>query len=243
MGPTAMLGVIVVLVVFAVLALLLGFSRWLAGRPWAAAGNVAVAVVLVLVAHRFWPAVVNLDTYETMPANAMVAQVYSERTGPRAYRVTVTRLPSGRMQVFEVSGDEWQLDARTLGWTARAARLGLQPGYRFERLSARYRRATDAADAGTPPASPPSSFGLSDGDEIGEDVWAQARTGTRWENDARPSHAQSPWRPLAHEARYDLWLSRGSGGSVPTLDARPANEAAEKAMLYTRANNNVRTQG
>src|SRR6185369_4724481 len=79
-----------------------------------------------------------LRTYERLlPRKALVAQVYCERAGTRGYRVTLTRMPNGRMQVFEMAGDEWQLDARTLVWRGRAAELGLQSGYRLDRLTAR----------------------------------------------------------------------------------------------------------
>ncbi|HEX9207885.1 MAG TPA: hypothetical protein VF851_06590 [Steroidobacteraceae bacterium] len=239
-----MLEAIAVLVVFGLIALLLGLSRWLARRHWAAAGNVAIALLLFFVAHRYWPAAAHLRTYEDMPAHAMIAQVYCERTGPRAYRVTLTRLPEGRMQVYEMTGDEWRLDARTLAWKGRAAQLGLRASYRLDRLSARYLTSapTDGADPAVP-APPPASYALSDADEPGEDVWAQARTATRWEDSVVASHAYGPWRRLADGARYDVWMSRDPRQGPVRIDARPGNEAAAKAMLYTRPNDNVRTQG
>jgi hypothetical protein len=245
-----MLGVIALLVVFGLLALLLSFSRWLAHRPWAAAGNLAVAVLLLLLAHRLWPPVLHLATYETLRPQALVAQLQCERTGPSAYRVTLTRLPAGQMQVFEMAGDEWRLDVRTLLWTGHAARLGLSPRFRLDRLSGRHLRTTPAADApGDPPPAPdvtlplPASFALSDEDEPGEDVWAQARTASRWKAHIQAERAYGPWRPLADGARYDVFLKRGpDAGAPPALEARPANEAAVKAMRYTRGVN-VRTQG
>jgi hypothetical protein len=238
------LGAIVVLVAFGLVALLLGLSRWLARRHWAAAGNVAIALLLLFVAHRYWPAAMHLRTYEDLPANAMIAQVYCERTGPRAWRVTLTRLPDGRMQVFEMSGDEWRIDARTLVWKGRAAQLGLRSGYRLDRLSARYLKSEPVAGADPAlPTPPPAGFDLSDADEPGEDIWAQARTGTRWGNAIDASHAYGPWRRLADGTRYDVWMTRDRRTGAIAIDARPGNEAASQAMLYTRAHNNVRTQG
>jgi len=235
---------IVVLVVFALVALLLGLSRWLARRHWAAAGNVAIALLLLFIAHRYWPAAMHLRTYEPLPSNAMIAQVYCERTGPRAYRVTLTRLPDGRMQVYEMAGDEWRVDARTLVWRGRAAQLGLQPGFRLDRLSARYLSSGpgDGADPAVP-VPPPAGYDLSDADEPGEDVWAQARTATRWEHALDADHAYGQWRRLADGARYDVWITRDRRSGRIAIDAQPGNEAATQVMLYTPANNNVRTQG
>lgn len=236
-----MLGVIAVCVLFGLLALLLGFSRWLAHRPWAAAGNLAVAIVLLLAAHRLWPPVLHLQSYQAMPSRALVAQVHSERTGPRAYRVTLTRLPAGDMQVFEMSGEEWRLDARTLVWTGRASQLGLPASFRLERLSGRYLRTEAPADsppakaAAAPPAPVlPASFALSDPDEPGEDVWAQARTDTGWQAHIDARHAYGPWLPLADGARFDVSLVHAPGSPEALLESKPANEAAAKAMRYTQ---------
>jgi hypothetical protein len=243
-----MLGVIAVCVLFGLLALLLAFSRWLAHRPWAAAGNLAVAIALLLVAHRLWPPVLHLQSYQAMPSRALVAQVHSERTGPRAYRVTLTRLPAGDMQVFEMSGEEWRLDARTLVWTGRASQLGLPASYRLERLSGRYLRTEAPADsppakAATAPSARvlPASFALSDHDEPGEDVWAQARTGSGWKAHIDARHAYGPWRPLADGARFDVSLTHAPGSPEALLESKPANEAAAKAMRYTDGVN-VRTR-
>ena len=242
-----MLGVIAVCVVFGLLALLLGFSRWLAHRPWAAAGNLAVAVALLLAAHRLWPPVLHLQSYEPMPTRALVAQVHCERTGPRDYRVTLTRLPAGQMQVFEVAGDEWRLDARTLVWTGRASQLGLPASYRLERLSGRYLRteppvdSAPAKDTASPSPALPASFALSDQDEPGEDVWAQARTESGWRRHIDARHAYGPWRPLADGARFDVSMTHARGSPQADLEAKPANEAAAKAMRYNQVGH-VRTK-
>ena len=248
-----MLGVIALCVAFGLLGLLLSLSRWLAHRPWAAAGNLAVAVLLLLVAHRLWPPVLHLQTYESMQPRALIAQVHCERTGPSAYRVTLTRLPAGHMQVFEMAGDEWRLDVRTLVWTGPAAQLGLPDSFRLDRLSGRYLHTETASEtASTPAAAPeakpaparlvPASFALSDEQEAGEDIWAQARTDSRWKAHVDARHAYGPWRPLAGGARYDVSMTRAPGQAEAVLDARPANEAAAKAMRYT-GNDRIRTKG
>ncbi len=239
-----MLGVIALCVAFGLLALLLSLSRWLAHRPWAAAGNFAVAVLLLLVAHRLWPPVLHLQTYESMRPKALIAQVHCERTAPSAYRVTLTRLPAGHMQVFEMAGDEWRLDVRTLVWTGLAAELGLPDSFRLDRLSGRYLHTEPVGDSTpgsvAPPAADPAparlvpaSFALSDEEEAGEDIWAQARTDSGWKRHVDARRAYGPWRPLAGGARYDVSMTRGPGQAEAVLDARPANEAAAKAMRYT----------
>jgi hypothetical protein len=208
--------VAVVLACFGGLTLLVALSRWLAGRRWASIGHLVLAALLIAGAAQLLPLAANLDTYQALRIGQPVAQVFCERTGSRTHRVTLTRLPQGRMQVFEVTGDEWRLDARTLAWKGKAVELGLKPRIRLDRLSTRFVRAVDAG------APPPSSYPLSE--EAGEDVWAQARTGIGWADYAVPGHAEGPWRPLAPGARFEAWFD--SAG----LHVRAANEAAAVAM-------------
>jgi hypothetical protein len=236
-----MLGALSVVVFFGCVALLLGFSRWLAHRPWAAAGNVVVSIALFAIAIAYWPAVMHLRTYERIPANGQVAQVYCERTGPTSYRVTLTRLPSGRMQVYQLAGDEWRLDARTLIWKERARQLGLRSGFRLERLSARHLHTGKPAEA-TDTMRLPEGFALADFDEVGEDVWSQARAGRWWAGTVEPGRAYGPWRPLADKARYDVWMSHEPGALDVRLEVRGPGAAPAQAMSYTRSHDaSVRT--
>ena len=229
-----MTGVLILALVFAVLALLLSFSRWLARRPWAAAGNLLVAVVLFVAVVGFWPAAADLTTYRTMPEQGPIAEVSCESTGPHSNRVTLTRLPDGRMQLVEVHGDEWRLDIRTLAWRDQAANLGLRAGYRLDRLSARFVGTTQTGATDAEPAPSPSSYGLGESDEAGEDVWAQVRTGTRWERYADARHAYGPWQPLADAGRFEVWLRRQGANGGTDVEARAVNEAASKAVQAVR---------
>jgi hypothetical protein len=201
-----------VLACFGGLTLLIALSRWLAGRRWASLGHLLLTGILVYAAARLWPLAADLATYQPLQVNQPVAQVFSERTGSRTWRLTLTRLPSGRMQVFEIAGEQWRLDARTLGWRGPAATLGLQPRFRLDRLSTRFVRTGESAEP------PPSSYTLVT--DTGDDLWARARTGLDWAEHATAGHAYGVWRPLAQGARWEVWYD-GKG-----LQARPANEAA-----------------
>jgi len=227
-----MTGALILALVFAVLALLLSFSRWLARRPWAAAGNLLIAVVLFVAVFGLWPAAADLRTYRAMPEQGPIAEISCERTGPHAYRVALTHLPDGRMQLFEVHGDEWRLDIRTLAWRDQAVSLGLRSGYRLDRLSARFVDTAGATDA--EPVPSPSSYGLGESDEASEDVWAQAKTGARWKRYADARHAYGPWQPLADAARFEVWLASGGANGGTDLEARAVNKAAAKAVQAVR---------
>lgn len=207
-----MQGVAVVVTGFALVALLLGWSRWLARRRLAAAGHVLMAIAAASGALLMWSVLAGLESYEPVPRDQPIAALYLERTGTQAYRATLTRLPAGRVQVFELNGDQWHLEARTLDWQGLAAQLGLGRRYRLERLSTR------AARPMSRPEIPASSYGL--GGDAGNDLWAKGRTSPAWMRHVRGGHADGPWQPLADGALFTVRLDGKA------LRVEPANQAA-----------------
>jgi hypothetical protein len=200
---------------FAFVTTLLAWARWLAGRRWAAAGHLAMAAAAAWLLAASWPVVRHLSGYEAAVHGEPVAELYFERAGARRYRATLTRLPSGRMQVFDLAGDEWRLDARSLEWSARAARFGLHPLYRLERLAAR----ASGPDTGGTGAPPPLEFTLVE--QRGPDPWSPNRPGRLWSAAARATTLQGPWQPMADGRRFEVRLqpdalvvrARGTVGS------------------------------
>jgi len=191
-----MRGPLLVVAGFAVVAALLAWSRWLAGRRGAATGHLLLALAAATVVAAGWPFARILSSYETAAAGQAVAEVFFEQAGAQRYRATLTRLPSGRMQVFELDGDEWRLDARTLAWAPRVAGLGLRDRYRLERLSSR--------PVATTPAGPGPAAGFAlvvdgrpgDGSAMG--------TMTRWSALVAASTREGPWEPMGHGSRFEV---------------------------------------
>jgi hypothetical protein len=88
---------------------------------------IAIAAVAALLA-------MNLYTYARLTHEQQGARVSIRQLGERQYVLTVeTRRAPPRH--FQVSGDEWQIDARVLKWRALGNMLGFDTVYRFERLS------------------------------------------------------------------------------------------------------------
>jgi len=203
--------VLVIIAGFAAVALLLAWSRWLAGRRWAAAGNLALAIVLGAAVARGWPFVAYLDTYEVRRAERPVAEIFFERSGPDRYRVALTRLPSGRMQVVELVGDQWRLDLRTLIWSERATHLGPQPRYRIQALASRQ---AQSVAAGVPQGV---THDLNEGADNAP--WL-ALVGTRGGAPLTATRDRTgPWQPMAHGARFDVRLAADDVVVVDPLNA------------------------
>jgi hypothetical protein len=208
--------VVAIVAAFGLVALLVGWSRWLAERRWAAAGNVTLGLVLLAASAWAIPVVGALGRYAPLPPAGAVADVYVERVGAGRYRMTLTRLPYGRMQVFEVDGDEWRLGARRLDWSDAALGLGLAPRLALDELHSR-RETSDAAGSrfalGTPagraPGAPPEGWPL-------------------WNEAVIASQPATDWIPMSDGTRYSVRLD----GSA--LRVEPANDAAVEALAQGR---------
>lgn len=219
-----MYGVAVVLAGFALIALLLAWSRWLARRRPAAIGHAALAVAAAWGALLVWSVLGSLESYERAMPGQPIAELYVERTGAQRYRGMLTRLPAGRVQVFELGGDEWRLEARTLEWRGWAAELGIGSLYRLERLLTRAR--PDAAAESDPGATGTSRFQLAN--DRGDDLWAKARTRPGWARHVEGGHADGPWRPLMDKTLYTVWLAG------PILRVEVAGEATSDEARSAR---------
>jgi hypothetical protein len=193
---------------FAVVTTLVAWSRWLAGRRWAAAGNLLLALLATALVAVAWPVLQHLSSYPPAVRGQAVAEVFFERVGAGRFRATLTRLPSGRMQVFELAGGEWRIEARALGWSPRAAALGLRPRYRLEQLSARPAGTADGP-AGT------VTFMLEE--PRGTDVWLLASAASDGSRIVRPSTLAGTWQPMSHVARFEVRLDGAA------LAVRPRN--------------------
>lgn len=211
-----MTAVLAIVAAFGLIALLVGWSRWLVGRRWAAAGNVALGLGLLACFVWAFPVVGAIGRYAPLPPGGALADVFLERVGAGRYRVTLTRLPYGRMQVFEVDGDEWRLDARRLDWSDRARALGLSPRVGLEQLQSRRAGSADGGSTFVLDAPPgPVSGAPPDG-------WPF------WQRSAVVAPSASDWHPMSDGARYAVRLEG------PVLRVEAANEAALDTLAQGR---------
>jgi hypothetical protein len=208
---------LVVITGFAFLAALLAWSRGLAGRRWAAAGHLLLAALLGPTVLLGWPFVRYLETFEAGVPELAVAEVFFERVGPGRYRVAVTHLPAGRIQVVELAGDEWRLDLSVLDWSDRAIRLGSTPRHRIEAILSR----PGPAEATGLPLGITARLAAT---EVSA-PWLAGLGASRGTPLTATRPVTSPWLPMAHGARFDV--RRGATGLA---EVEPLNVAAEDAL-------------
>lgn len=143
MRPEALLGVIALFAGFLSVVLLVVFlhsvrrrrsaSALLSGVSAVAAGLGAALAVTVLVGIRGYSALTREETAAWI------------RTVPTAEQefVAHVRLPDGRMEVFELAGDELYVDAHILKWKSLANLVGLHTQYELDRVAGRYTELDD----------------------------------------------------------------------------------------------------
>jgi len=157
----------------------------------------------------------NLHTYQRLSHESPVATLRFEQLGPQHFRAIVAR-SEAVAEIYELYGDEWQLDARALKWKGFATVLGLDSGFQLERLSGRYHNIQQEGTA------PRSAHVLYQGEGI--DIWSLARRYPRWLPWVDAIYGSATYMPMVHGARYQVNMTQSG------LIARPLNLPAQKAV-------------
>nr|WP_298140376.1 hypothetical protein [uncultured Pseudomonas sp.] len=207
-GLAWVIALLAVLAVFIAARILLNghwFLGWLRGTCGIA--FLALAGLVGLVAY-------DLYSYTPLPENRPLATLSFKGNGTR-YQVNV--LEGGHERTVTLEGDLWQLDARVLQWKGLAALIGLEPGYRLERLSGRFLAIEEQALAQhTGVALAKSLYGI--------DLWRWLRLGKHDLLMFDPQAQRVNYLPMADEAVFSVSLT-------PTgLLAEPMNPAAKQAL-------------
>ncbi|WP_019339212.1 hypothetical protein [Stutzerimonas stutzeri] len=209
------LGLAVVVALLAMITALVA-AKMLAGGHWLLGwlrGTVGMLVLSLagLIGLVAW----DVTTYQPLGHGTPLASLTFQADGQQRYQVKVQEGQNTRFVTLE--GDLWQLDLRALHWKGLAALIGLEPGYRLERLSGRYLAVEQQDQARRPYVQ----LGHS---RAGVDFWA-------WLHrcqcaplmlEAQPRRVS--YLPITDGAVYTVEMA-------PTgLLAKPANVAAEQAM-------------
>lgn len=207
--------VVLVIAIFGLLLLALACQRLFRARLLAAGGSAFMGVLLLAIAAVLFVVSVNLHTYARLTHEEPVAEIVFEARGPQHYRATLAQVPGGEMQMFMLSGDEWQLDARVLKWRGWANLVGLDAQYRLERVSGRYR------DIEQERHDERTVYALSE--NPGVDLWTLSTDYPRWLPFVDAVYGSATYLPMADGARYEVSITQSG------LIARPLNDAAKAA--------------
>lgn len=213
---------VVVLFALSVILLLIALGHALAARRhWRARRHVHAAhrgawtVVFLLAATLSAGLGLAIRSYRLLTAEVPVITLSARQLEAQHFAVRID-LPDGTHRSADLHGDEWQLDARVIKWSARAVALGAQPLYQLDRLESRYRDAVQAQ------RTPPSIVPLADENPF--DLWQLKQQFPRWLPWVDADYGSAAYLPLVDGGNYRASLSPVGG-----LIARPADPAtAEK---------------
>jgi len=157
----------------------------------------------------------NLRTYQRLSFEQPAAELQLSRTGERQYN-GVLAYPSGERATFALRGDEWQVDARMLKWTAFANLVGFDAAYRLERISGRYANIDDER------SQPRTVYELASPGRI--DPWELVHRYRSWLPWIDAMYGSATYLPMSDGALYEIKVSQSG------LVARPLNQAAREAV-------------
>ncbi len=210
------------LFVFAGLCALIAFGQGMhARRHWRSRHRFAASHRLLWCVGFIFLAMLSAFTgsaligYRRLAAEALVAQLDTRELGPQRYAVTI-RLPDGIERNIDLAGDDWQLDARVIKWTAGAVVLGAPPLYQLDRISGRYR------DIAQESAAPKSVVALAPTAAL--DLWHLKQRCPRCLPWIAADYGSAAYLPMIDGGHFTVTLAATGG-----LIARPADPAtAEK---------------
>jgi hypothetical protein len=215
LDPLLLRFLIVVIALVGLLLFLMALRR-LWGRKLLSGTLVGLVGLLLLALSALAGALfVNLLTYDRLTRERLVAEIRFEARAPQLFWAYVSPVKKAA-GIFEMRGDEWQMDARVLKWRPMALVFGFDTVYRLDRLSGRYH------DILQETSSPRTVYSLSD--EPGFDIWTLVRRHARWIPWVDALYGSATYMPMVDGARYAVFIS-ASG-----LLARPQNDITKEAI-------------
>jgi hypothetical protein len=158
---------------------------------------------------------INLLTYQRLSAEQAAGELQLTQTADKQFS-GVLSYPDGGKTTFALNGDEWQVDARLLKWTAFADLLGFNSAYRLERISGRYAHIEDER------SQPRTVYELASPGRI--DPWELAHRYHRYVPWVDAMYGSATYLPMSDGALYSISVSQSG------LVARPLNQAAREAV-------------
>ena len=211
----ALLAISVFFTLLAVVFVLAMFRHLRRGRVLKASGSFAGGVTTASVGGVGMAFMASIYGYAQLTDEAPVCSIQFNSSGPGTFTARLM-VEGSRDRVFDLAGDEWQIDARVVTWQPPATILGLDPIYQLDRLSGRY------SNIDSERSRPRTVYSLSEPRAI--DVWEVARKFPILTPGVDAYYGTATYVPMADGARYSVTLSRDA------LIARPENEAAREAL-------------
>ena len=206
-----------ILICLALIGLYLGF-RFLGNRSWIMGwlrGMIGIAFLVfstisVLV-------VLDLTTYRRLLEDTPIITISLEQLDKQKYKATLLDVLEGTEEVYELQGDQWQVDAKVIRWKGLLAAFGGRPSYRLDRIAGRYYSLEEELRKERTVYSLEKS-------EYGLDLWSVANQSGNKIPGFDAIYGSATYLPMADGALYEISLSNSG------LIAKPLNAPAQQAV-------------
>lgn len=203
--------VLAVIVLYIAVRVLARFS-WIAGFLRGALGLLLVAAAIMLIL-----AGMDLLSYKQLMLEKPILTISFIAKEPQQYESTVVFIEDGTENVYELHGDQWQVDARVIRWLGIFRMFGAEPGYRLDRLSGRYYSLEDERRKNrTVHQLAESEYGL--------DMWQWVHENGRFLPIIDAVYGSATYLPMEDGAIFQVSLSANG------LVAKPLNPIATSAV-------------
>lgn len=173
------------------------------------------ALLLVTLSLLLFAGARLLSDYESFRPGTGVAKITMIRKSEQDYEL-ILNFSDKNPQRFQLTGDQWQLDARLLIWTSGFQRLGVQNGYQFVRLGSRYNSLDDERHKKR------TLYALENHNVFFD--FSQLLKLYEFFGLVESFYGNSIFVPLAPEAAYEVFVTETG------LLVKPINEAAQAAV-------------
>lgn len=146
----------------------------------------------------------------------LIGRIKFTESAPEQFVARLMLENEERDRMYELLGDEWQMDARVITWEPPMTMLGLDPIFQLDRLSGRYSEVEDELSKHR------SVYALSE--PVPLDAWQFARRYPKLMPGVDAHYGTATYLPMADGAIFEVTMTRTG------LIARPVNEAARQAV-------------
>ena len=169
--------------------------------------------ILIALSAFFSIIISNLYTYERLTHERVLATLHLDQLAQQHFLAALDFPDQKKRQIFELKGDEWQIDARILKWKYPIIWLGLDSHFQFERISGRY------SDIDSEVQNQRTVYSLVE--QATPDVWPIIRQYQQYIPWIDAMYGSANYLPMHDEAEYEISITQTG------LIARPLNTAAE----------------
>jgi len=182
------------------------FVAWLRGMS---------GVSLILLALLCGLLAFDVYSYRQITGEKNVATVSFSQLEGQYYTVTLS-FTEGGTQRYDVYGDQWQIDSRIIKWNKLLTLVGLETGFRLDRLNGRYLSLDDERNK-------PRTVHEISRSATPVDFW-EALNALNIDSFVDARYGSSTYLPMVDGGQYQINIT------TTGLLARPLNETARQAV-------------